>query len=165
MARGAAYGKMARMETRSSGLASPAWARFRANRRGWWSLWIFAALYAVSLCAGLVSRESGGAFPIPPIFKSGPHTIWDAGEIEPYLRPVKSGGGSWPVAAAQFARGDDGSAVLVRAWGDADKFSAALSGGAPAALRPAFEARFAGEEADAAEVAENGVSWRLAPAF
>ncbi len=32
-------------------------ANFRANRRGWWSLWIFAALFAVTLCAELVAND------------------------------------------------------------------------------------------------------------
>ncbi|MDQ1080883.1 ABC transporter permease [Pseudoroseomonas cervicalis] len=32
-------------------------ANFRANRRGWWSLWIFAALFLVTLCAELVAND------------------------------------------------------------------------------------------------------------
>jgi len=36
---------------------SPAWARFRANRRGWWSLRILCALYALSLCAELLCND------------------------------------------------------------------------------------------------------------
>ena len=35
-----------------------AWRRFRANRRGWWSLWIFAALYAAALCARFISADA-----------------------------------------------------------------------------------------------------------
>ena len=93
------------MGTRAPGFAGPAWARFRANRRGWFSLWIFAALYLLSLCAPLVSREPGGAFPVPPLFKSGPHTVWGPEEIEPWLRPVRGSGGRWPVAAAEYAPG------------------------------------------------------------
>jgi len=34
-----------------------AWARFRANRRGIWSLWIFLALFGLSLVAELVSND------------------------------------------------------------------------------------------------------------
>jgi microcin C transport system permease protein len=30
---------------------------FRANRRGWWSMWIFLALFAVTLCAELVAND------------------------------------------------------------------------------------------------------------
>jgi len=32
-------------------------ANFRANRRGWWSLWIFSALLLVSLCAELIAND------------------------------------------------------------------------------------------------------------
>lgn len=32
-------------------------AQFRANRRGWWSLWIFLALFALSLGAELVAND------------------------------------------------------------------------------------------------------------
>lgn len=34
-----------------------AWRRFRADRRGWWSLWIFTTLVALSLCAELLSND------------------------------------------------------------------------------------------------------------
>ena len=40
--------------------ASPnrrAWARFKRNRLGYWSLWIFAAMLALSACAELLSNE------------------------------------------------------------------------------------------------------------
>ncbi len=33
------------------------WHRFRKNRRGYWSLWIFLALFAVSLVSDLVANE------------------------------------------------------------------------------------------------------------
>ena len=33
------------------------WARFRHNRRGYWSLWIFLALFACSLCAELIAND------------------------------------------------------------------------------------------------------------
>lgn len=33
------------------------WARFRHNRRGYWSLWIFLVLFALSLCAELVAND------------------------------------------------------------------------------------------------------------
>ena len=34
-----------------------AWRRFRSDRRGWWSLWIFATLVVLSLAAGLLSND------------------------------------------------------------------------------------------------------------
>lgn len=33
------------------------WARFRHNRRGYWSLWIFAVLFALSLCSELIAND------------------------------------------------------------------------------------------------------------
>ncbi|WP_440997334.1 ABC transporter permease [Arhodomonas sp. SL1] len=33
------------------------WAQFRANRRGWYSLWLFLALFAVTLCAELIAND------------------------------------------------------------------------------------------------------------
>ena len=100
---------------------SPAWKRFRANRRGWISLWTFVALYAVSLCSELVSSDRPLWRGTP--FASGPHTVWDASEIEPWLRPVRQGGGRKPVAAAEFAPGAGCAPLLVRSWGDTGRFA------------------------------------------
>ena len=33
------------------------WAVFKANRRGYWSLWIFLALYGLSLGAELIAND------------------------------------------------------------------------------------------------------------
>ena len=33
------------------------WARFRHNRRGYWSLWLFLALFACSLSAELIAND------------------------------------------------------------------------------------------------------------
>ena len=68
---------------------SPAWKRFRANRRGWWSLWIFVALYAASLCAGL--------------FCGSPHEVFPASVLDPHLRPAVVSAGHYPVAAIEVA--------------------------------------------------------------
>jgi microcin C transport system permease protein len=45
------------------------WATFRAHKRGYWSLWLFLALYVISLCAELVANDKplfvwhdGGAY-------------------------------------------------------------------------------------------------------
>jgi microcin C transport system permease protein len=54
---------------------------FRANRRGYWSLWIFLALFGVSLCAELVANDRpivvyyDGAFYFP-VLKSYPETTF-----------------------------------------------------------------------------------------
>ncbi|SOC41066.1 microcin C transport system permease protein [Rhizobium subbaraonis] len=43
------------------GLLSPTnqrrWENFKANRRGYWSLWIFLALFIVSLCAEFIAND------------------------------------------------------------------------------------------------------------
>jgi ABC-type microcin C transport system permease subunit YejE len=33
------------------------WARFRHNRRGYWSLWIFAVIFILSMCSELVAND------------------------------------------------------------------------------------------------------------
>ena len=33
------------------------WRNFKANRRAWWSLWLFAVLFGISLCAELVAND------------------------------------------------------------------------------------------------------------
>ncbi|MBI1363442.1 MAG: ABC transporter permease subunit [Proteobacteria bacterium] len=33
------------------------WANFKANRRGYWSMWLFLALFLVTLCAELVAND------------------------------------------------------------------------------------------------------------
>ncbi len=164
-------------------LRSPAWKRFRANRRGWWSLWIFVALYAASLCAGL--------------FCGSPHEVFPASVLDPHLRPAVVSAGHYPVAAVEVAtpsgslrspapptraptpspRGlppEAGGGVIqhsafsiqhfqiVRAWGDTNDFETALSSPLPDALGPALAARLRGEAAPAFEMATNGVSYRLA---
>jgi ABC-type microcin C transport system permease subunit YejE len=33
------------------------WARFRHNRRGYWSLWIFAVIFILSMCSELMAND------------------------------------------------------------------------------------------------------------
>ena len=33
------------------------WRNFKSNRRAWWSLWIFAVLFGLSLCAELIAND------------------------------------------------------------------------------------------------------------
>lgn len=50
------------------------WAQFRANRRGWWSLWLFLLLFALSLAAEFIANDRPlliryqGSFYVP-VFK------------------------------------------------------------------------------------------------
>ena len=83
---------------------------FRANRRGWWSLWIFLLLFVVSLFAEFVANSKpivvsyDGAF-YWPIFQAYPETTF-GGELptetdynDPYVvRLIEDGG--WSTASA-----------------------------------------------------------------
>ncbi|MBI1244831.1 MAG: ABC transporter permease subunit [Alphaproteobacteria bacterium] len=61
-------------------------ANFRANRRGWWSLWIFLTLFTISLAAEIVANDRpilvrfDGAF-YTPFAKAYPETAF-GGEFE-----------------------------------------------------------------------------------
>jgi microcin C transport system permease protein len=56
-------------------------ANFRANRRGYWSLWLFLALFGASLCAELLANDRpllvryDGAFYVP-VFQAYPETAF-----------------------------------------------------------------------------------------
>lgn len=72
---------------------SPLWQRrlgsFRANRRGWWSLWIFLVLFVVSLCAELIANDR-------------PVIVWYDGSLyAPVLKdyPETTFGGIFPTTA------------------------------------------------------------------
>lgn len=49
------------MASQQTGFLSPVnrarWLRFKANRRAWWSLWIFTVVFALSLVSELVANE------------------------------------------------------------------------------------------------------------
>ena len=64
-----------------SPLARRRWAIFRASRRGYWSLWIFLALFGVSLCAEVIANDRpllvryGGRWYVP-VAASYPETAF-----------------------------------------------------------------------------------------
>ncbi len=66
--------------------ARRAWRRFRANRRGWWSLWLFALLFGLSLFAEVLSNDKpilvryDGAWYFP-LLKAYPETAF-GGDFE-----------------------------------------------------------------------------------
>ncbi len=82
-----------------SPLARRRLANFRANRRGWWSLWIFLALFLLSLGAEFIANDKpfvvfydGGLY--LPVFERYPETVF-GGEFEveadyrdPYVREL-----------------------------------------------------------------------------
>ncbi len=83
-------------------------ANFRANRRGFWSLWVFLALFFVSLFAEfiandrpLIVRHDGGYY--FPVLKDYPETAF-GGDFEtsadyhdPYLQELIAEKGGWMV--------------------------------------------------------------------
>src|SRR5262249_20819237 len=48
---------LAARRSRLSPLNQRRWRNFKANRRGYWSLWIFTALFVVSLFAELIAND------------------------------------------------------------------------------------------------------------
>lgn len=84
-------------------------AQFKANRRGFWSLWIFLFLFAICLCAPFVSNDKplfvkydGGYY--FPVFKVYPETVFggdfetEADYRDPYVKELieKNGFMVWP---------------------------------------------------------------------
>lgn len=70
----------------STPLAKRRWANFKANRRAYWSLWIFALCFALALFAELLANDrpilisyKGALY--APVFKSYPETTF-GGEFE-----------------------------------------------------------------------------------
>jgi microcin C transport system permease protein len=87
-----------------------AWRRFRANRRGYISLWIFVILFALSLLAEALSNDrplvihfQGGWY--FPLFKSYPETTFggdfdtEANYNDPDVRKLLSAPASWALYA------------------------------------------------------------------
>jgi microcin C transport system permease protein len=93
--------------------ASPgqrAWYRFKANKRGYYSLWIFTILFVLSLFAEILSNDKPlivyyqQAYYLP-IIKSYPETTFggdfetEADYRDPYIREILSTDGNWYVEA------------------------------------------------------------------
>ena len=90
-------------------IARRRWANFRANRRGYWSLWIFSVLFVLTLFAELVANDKpilvyydGGLY--APVFKAYPETAFGGDFLTEadYRDPVVAalirakGGMIWP---------------------------------------------------------------------
>jgi microcin C transport system permease protein len=84
------------------------WAVFKARKRGYWSLWIFLALYALSLGAELIANDKPillvqrGELYAPVLFEY-PETAFggdfetEADYRDPYVRDLIRDGGGWAV--------------------------------------------------------------------
>ena len=83
-----------------------AWLRFRSNRRGYWSLWIFAVLFGVSLFAEvlsndrpIVARYEGRTY--WPLLQDLPETTFggdfrtNTDYLDPFIREQLARGGNW----------------------------------------------------------------------
>jgi microcin C transport system permease protein len=90
------------------GYAARAWLRFKANRRGYWSLRIFLVLFGLSLFAGVLSNDKplvvnyeGSLY--FPIVKEYPETTFggdfdtEADYLDPYIRTRLTAGDNWAV--------------------------------------------------------------------
>jgi microcin C transport system permease protein len=84
------------------------WAAFKANKRGYWSLWIFLALYAVSLCAEVIANDrplllsyNGDLY--VPVLAEYPETTFggvfetEAEYRDPAVQQLIEQGGGWMV--------------------------------------------------------------------
>jgi len=84
------------------------WGNFRANRRGYWSLWIFLSLYALSLGAELIANDKPilvrhqGAFYLP-VFQAYPETAFggvfetEADYRDPAVQALIADDGGWAI--------------------------------------------------------------------
>jgi microcin C transport system permease protein len=84
------------------------WAVFRANRRGYWSLWLFLALYALSLGAELIANDKPillshqGRLYVPVLAhyaetEFGGQFETEADYRDPYVQQLVRDGGGWMV--------------------------------------------------------------------
>ena len=85
-----------------------AWRRFKANRRGYVSLWIFAILFGLSLFAEVLSNDKpllihyqGGYY--FPLFNTYPETTFggdfhtETDYLDPYIRDQLTAGANWAI--------------------------------------------------------------------
>ncbi len=84
------------------------WRRFKANRRGYVSLWIFCILFGLSLFAGVLSNDKPlvvyyqGHYYFP-VLKAYPETTFggdfdtEADYLDPYIRDKITAGRNWAI--------------------------------------------------------------------
>ena len=82
------------------------WANFKANRRGWYSLWVFAVLYGLSLAAELIANDKpillyvDGSLHFPALthvteMEIGGTLPIEADYSDPYVRGLIDAGDGW----------------------------------------------------------------------
>lgn len=85
-----------------------AWSRFKANKRGYYSLWLFLILFGFSLFAEILSNDKPllvyyeNSF-YSPLFKVYPETTFggdfetEADYVDPYVRDLLNKNGNWAI--------------------------------------------------------------------
>jgi len=85
-----------------------AWRRFRSDRRGWWSLWIFVTLVVLSLGAELLSNDRPivahyEGRTVFPLFNTYPETTFggdfrtQTDYLDPFIRAQLAKPGNWAI--------------------------------------------------------------------
>ena len=88
--------------------SSRAWKRFKANKRGYYSLWLFIILFGLSLFAEILSNDKPllvyyeNSF-YAPIFKTYPETTFagdfetEADYVDPFVKNLLNENGNWAI--------------------------------------------------------------------
>lgn len=99
---------MAETDKKAENLTTRAWRRFRSNRRGYYSLWIFGIMFIFSLFAEVISNDKPlivyyqSSFYFP-LLKTYPETTFggdfetEADYTDPYVRNLIEAGDNWAV--------------------------------------------------------------------
>ena len=94
--------------TPATKVSSRAWRRFKANKRGYYSLWIFIILFSLSLFAEILSNDKpllvyfNHSFYVP-ILKAYPETTFggdfdtEADYVDPYVKKLITENGNWAI--------------------------------------------------------------------
>ncbi|MBJ38695.1 MAG: ABC transporter permease [Gammaproteobacteria bacterium] len=83
-------------------------ANFKANRRGYWSLWIFLTLFGISLCSEFIANdkpilmEHDGRLMVPVFFtyteaELGGTFLTEANYSDPHVQGLIEGSGGWMI--------------------------------------------------------------------
>ena len=88
--------------------SSRAWKRFKANKRGYYSLWLFIVLFGLSLFAEILSNDKpllisyeGSLY--MPVLKTYPETTFggdfetEADYVDPYVKKLLNSNGNWAI--------------------------------------------------------------------
>jgi ABC-type microcin C transport system permease subunit YejE len=85
------------------------WARFRHNRRGYWSLWLFMLLFLCSLCAELIANDRPllvqyrGSLYVPAL-KNYSETTFGGRLLPPPTIRIRGCKSSWMITAGYCGR-------------------------------------------------------------